>query len=111
MGRRILMLMGFLILAAGLGLAAIGGHKILTNLPMSEERVVEEARRVLIGQQQTSENPPDPSAGESVELQIWKSALEMMSEVLPKIDDKIIVDPELRNLIPLLQLERKGGQQ
>jgi len=80
-GRRILTLLGSLILAAGLVLAAIGGHKIVTNLPLSEERVVEEARRALFGQQQASENPSDPSSGESVELEIWKSALEMMSEV------------------------------
>ena len=35
--------------------------------------------------------------------------LEMMSEVLPQITDKVIVDPDLKNLIPLLQLDRKGG--
>jgi membrane protease subunit HflK len=35
--------------------------------------------------------------------------LEMMTEVLPDIPNKFIVDPELRNLIPLLQLSGKGG--
>ncbi len=35
--------------------------------------------------------------------------LETMTEILPKIQGKFIVDPELRNLIPLLQLDRKGG--
>jgi len=35
--------------------------------------------------------------------------LETMSEVLPRIPGKIIVDPELKNLIPLLQLDGKGG--
>ena len=35
--------------------------------------------------------------------------LETMSEVLPQIPDKFIVDPELKNLIPLLQLDGKGG--
>jgi membrane protease subunit HflK len=37
--------------------------------------------------------------------------LETMSEILPRIPDKVIVDPELKNLIPLLQLDGKGGGQ
>jgi membrane protease subunit HflK len=37
--------------------------------------------------------------------------LEAMTELLPQIPDKVIVDPELKNLIPLLQLDRKGGSQ
>ena len=37
--------------------------------------------------------------------------LETMTEILPQIPDKIIVDPELKNLIPLLQLDGKGGGQ
>lgn len=36
--------------------------------------------------------------------------LETMSEILPNIQKKYIVDPELKNLIPLLQLDGKGGQ-
>ncbi len=36
--------------------------------------------------------------------------LETMSRILPEIENKFIVDPELRNLIPLLQLDGKGGQ-
>jgi membrane protease subunit HflK len=37
--------------------------------------------------------------------------LETMTEILPKIPEKLIVDPELKNLIPLLQLDGKGGGQ
>ncbi|MBN2565272.1 MAG: FtsH protease activity modulator HflK [Candidatus Eisenbacteria bacterium] len=37
--------------------------------------------------------------------------LETMTELLPNVPDKFIVDPELRNLIPLLQLDKKGGGQ
>jgi membrane protease subunit HflK len=36
--------------------------------------------------------------------------LETMSEILPNIKKKYIVDPELKNLIPLLQLDGEGGQ-
>lgn len=36
--------------------------------------------------------------------------LEMMSEILPDIHGKYIIDPKLSNLIPLLQLDKKGGQ-
>ena len=35
--------------------------------------------------------------------------LEMMQEVLPKLDKKIIVDEDLRSFLPLLQLDAKGG--
>jgi len=37
--------------------------------------------------------------------------LEAMNEILPKLDNRYIVDPELRNLIPLLQLDKKGSQE
>jgi membrane protease subunit HflK len=37
--------------------------------------------------------------------------LETMSDILPNIPEKYIVDPELKNLIPLLQLDGKGGGQ
>jgi len=37
--------------------------------------------------------------------------LEAMSEILPKLEETYVVDPELRNLIPLLQLDRKGGRE
>ncbi|MFH1501566.1 MAG: FtsH protease activity modulator HflK [Candidatus Eisenbacteria bacterium] len=36
--------------------------------------------------------------------------LETMSKILPEIEKKFIIDPELKNLIPLLQLDGKGGQ-
>jgi hypothetical protein len=32
-----------------------------------------------------------------------------MSEILSRTPRKFIVDPELKNLIPLLQLDGKGG--
>jgi len=37
--------------------------------------------------------------------------LEIMTEILPSIENKYIIDPELKSLIPLLQLGAKGGQQ
>ncbi len=37
--------------------------------------------------------------------------LETLIEVLPGIKNKYIIDPELKNLIPLLQLQQKGGGQ
>ena len=36
--------------------------------------------------------------------------LETMAEILPNIDRKFVVDPDFENLVPLLQLETKGGQ-
>ena len=37
--------------------------------------------------------------------------LETMTDILPQIPEKFIIDPELKNLIPLLQLDGKGGGQ
>jgi len=37
--------------------------------------------------------------------------LETMSEVLPQVPNKYIIDPELKSLIPLLQLNKEGGGQ
>lgn len=37
--------------------------------------------------------------------------LEVMTEIIPSIENKYIIDPELKSLIPLLQLGAKGGQQ
>jgi hypothetical protein len=72
--------LGLLILAFGIVLAFVGGQKIARNFPVSEETVLEEARRALSGQQQGSEIPPGPSVDDSVEIQIWMSALEMRNE-------------------------------
>ena len=36
--------------------------------------------------------------------------LETMSEILPNIDRKYVVDPDFENLVPLLQFDTKGGQ-
>ncbi|MCD4690322.1 protease modulator HflK, partial [bacterium] len=36
--------------------------------------------------------------------------LETMSEILPNIERKLIVDPDFENLVPLLQFDAKGGQ-
>ena len=36
--------------------------------------------------------------------------LETMTEIMPQIEKKYIIDPEIKNLIPLLQLDGKGGQ-
>lgn len=72
--------MGLLVLSSGLALSFVGGKKIVRNLPVSEETVVEEAKRALLGQQQTQQNQAGPSIGDSIEIQIWRSALEMRNE-------------------------------
>jgi len=36
--------------------------------------------------------------------------LEAMKEILPKVERKFVVDPEIKNLIPLLELDGRGGQ-
>jgi membrane protease subunit HflK len=36
--------------------------------------------------------------------------LETMSEILPKVDGKVVVDEDLRSILPLLNLDRASGQ-
>jgi hypothetical protein len=79
--RTTLLVIGSLILAGGLLLASIGGHKVMTNLPVSEETALKEANRELPDSQGEDAQPGGRSTGESVEVEIWKSVQEAVNEV------------------------------
>jgi hypothetical protein len=81
LGKDILLAIGTLIVLGGLVLASIGGHKIIQNLPLSEERAVEEAKNALMDRRGISDEQRDHSFGVRAEVEIWKSARGTMNEV------------------------------
>jgi len=81
LGKDLLLAIGTLIVLGGLVLASIGGHKILRNLPLSEERAVEEAKSALTDRRGTSDVQSDDSFGGRAEVELWKSARGTMNEV------------------------------
>lgn len=72
---------GTLVLVAGLVLVSTGAHKIITHLPLSEERTLHEAAGSLRFHQGTAEGSREESARGSVEVEIWKSARVMINEI------------------------------
>jgi hypothetical protein len=81
LGKDILQAIGTLIVLGGLVLASMGGHKIIQNLPLSEERAVEEAERALMDRRGVSDERGGDSFGGRAEVEIWKSARGTMNEV------------------------------
>jgi hypothetical protein len=76
MDRTTLQVVGILILLAGLALASLGAYRIYRNQPLSEENALPRRRTALTeeGDGRSRRNEPAP---QDVELQVWKSTLEM----------------------------------
>ncbi len=72
---------GTLVLVIGLAFVSTGMHKIITHLPLSEERALEEAEDSLQFREGASEALRKESAQRSVEVEIWKSARDMINEI------------------------------
>ena len=53
----------------------------MQNLPLSEERAVEQAKKALLDRGGTSDERRDDSFGRRAEVEIWKSARGTMNEV------------------------------
>jgi len=81
LGKQTLLAIGTLIVLGGLVLASIGGHKIIQNLPLSEERAIEEMKRALLDRSGIQDEQSDESFGGRVEVETWKSARGTMNEV------------------------------
>jgi hypothetical protein len=80
-GKQTFLATGMLILVVGLAFVSTGAHKIITHLPMSEERAIEEAEGSLPLRQGASEPLREESARRSAEVEIWKSARGMINEI------------------------------
>jgi hypothetical protein len=81
LGKETLLAIGTLIVLGGLVLASIGGYEIIQNLPLSEERAVQEMKGALLDRSGTQDEPSEESFGGRVEVEIWKSARGTMNEV------------------------------
>jgi hypothetical protein len=81
LGKQSLLVIGTLIVLGGLVLASMGGHKIIRNLPLSEEAAMEEAKSALLDRQGVSGEQGVGSYGGRVEVEIWKSARGTMNEL------------------------------
>jgi hypothetical protein len=81
LGKETLLAIGTVIVLGGLVLASIGGYKIIQNLPLSEERAVEEMKRALLERSEIQDEQSDESFGGRVEVEIWKSARGTINDV------------------------------
>ncbi len=81
MDKQTLQIVGTVILIAGLVLGSIGAHRIVTNLPISDEEGLAEASRVLRTQKGAAARQEGESLRRSLEFQVWKSALQVTNKV------------------------------
>jgi len=76
MNKQTLQLVGTVLLVAGLALGSIGTHRIVTNLPISDDEALAEARRSVLTDEEPAANRRGESLQGNVELQVWKSAIQ-----------------------------------
>jgi hypothetical protein len=81
MDKRTLQTIGTVVLIAGLVFGSIGAYRIATNLPISDEKALAEARRTLLSGKEATENQRGESLRGNVEFQVWKSALQVTNRV------------------------------
>jgi hypothetical protein len=81
MDKRTLQIIGIVLLIAGLVFGSLGAHRIATNLPISDEEVLAEARRAVLSGKEATANQKGESSRGNVEFQVWKSALQVTNTV------------------------------
>ena len=81
MDKKTLQIIGAVIFIAGLVLGSIGVRGILTNLPISEEEGLAEAKRAVLPEEGAASGRSDESLQGNVEFQVWKSALQVTKRV------------------------------
>lgn len=84
MDKRTLQIIGIVLLMAGLVFISLGAHRIATNLPISNEEVLAEARRALLSGKEATGSQKGESLRGNVEFQVWKSALQVTNTVRTK---------------------------
>ena len=62
---------------AGFALGSIGTYSICTNLPVSETKALEEAKRAMLAEEGSTGSPGGESMRRNVELHVWTSAFEV----------------------------------
>ena len=81
MDKKTLEIIGNVLLIAGLVFGSIGVHRIATNLPISDEEVLAEARRAVLSEKGSTASQMDESFRGNIEFQVWKSALQVTNKV------------------------------
>lgn len=81
MDKKTLQIIGTVLLIAGLVFGSIGAHRISTNLPISDEEVLAEARTAVLSGKGVTVSQRGESLRGNVEFQVWKSALQVMNRV------------------------------
>lgn|GEM_PF-2710720 len=81
MDKKTLQIAGALLLIAGLVLGSIGAYGIATNLPVSDEQPLAEAKKAVTPGNGPSAGQRDESLEANVEFQVWKSALQVTNRV------------------------------
>lgn len=81
MDKQALQILGTVILIAGLLGGSIGAHRIATNLPISDEEALAEARRAVLREEGATMNQWGRSLRGNVEFQVWESALQVTNRV------------------------------
>jgi hypothetical protein len=81
MDKKTLQTIGAVLLIAGLVLGSTGAHRIATNLSISDEEVLSEARRAVVPEKGGTGSQGAESLGGNVEFQVWKSALQVTNKV------------------------------
>ena len=66
---------------AGLVCGAIGAHRIATNLPISAEEALAEARRAVLPEKGATTSQRGKSLRGNVEFQVWESALQVTNGI------------------------------
>ncbi len=88
---RTLQITGTLLLLAGLAIGSVGAYRFCTNLPLSDEKVLQEARKAVPQKEGTREGPRQQVLREKVELDVWTSALKMTNKRRKEIRDEAVV--------------------
>ncbi len=81
MDKQVLQIIGTVLLLAGLVFGSIGAHRIATNLPISDENSLAEARRAVLPEKGDTTSQGGESLRGNVEFQVWKSALQVTNGV------------------------------
>jgi hypothetical protein len=81
MDKRAFQIVGTVMLVAGLVACSIGAHGIATNLPVSDEQALSEAKRAVFAEKGATATRRGESLQGNVEFQVWKSALQATNKI------------------------------
>jgi len=84
MDKQTLQTIGTVVLISGLVFASLGAYRIASNLPISEEEALAEARRAVLSGKGATASQRSASLRGNVEFQVWESALQVTNSLRTK---------------------------